>query len=126
MREIACALCRRRNTRGGKVAGAVLAIPFVIQKEEALVMTIVNFGQPYGSAYRAAEDIVMKHSFWSAIQITEVVVGVKQLVFDELIGRTVKLVAAAASNDGDHTTRQPSVFGRKAAADDLELLHRLG
>src|SRR5258708_26194308 len=51
--------------------------------------------------------------------------GVEGAVPKVIEDRSVKLVCAAASDDGDLSTRQAAILGRKGGRLDLELLQRI-
>src|SRR5437016_94323 len=79
----------RLQVRHGGVADAL-----VVEKEESLVVAVVNMRQAYGAAHAGSKVVVAHPALGQAVQVREEVVRVQDIVPDVIKSATVQSVRA--------------------------------
>ena len=120
LREVSLTFQRSRNAGQRRVVTGVVPGALVIEEEECLVVTVVEFRNHYRTSKGSAEDVVVEYADGHAVSIGVPVVGVQHVVAEVFVAGTVELVGARARNQHYGASRQTAVFRRKTVGHDVE------
>ena len=113
------------NGGGGGGGAIAVAEPFVREEEEGLVLAVVDFGNPDGSAGGGAEVVLLVDGLLLVERVGEEAVGVEGVVAEEFVHIAVQFVGAALGCEAHHAAARVAVFGLESVGFDGEFGNRL-
>src|SRR5579875_1515057 len=120
-------LCCRRQDRGRSACGCRVVDGLLIADKEEGMVAADESGNPDRAADGTSKLIALKRvDRFNAVDIGEVVCGIKGAVAEKLEQIAVVLAASALGDNVDHTTGILAILGAVVAGLNAKLLQRIG